>query len=520
MDLWFLILVALSVAALLRAAVNLFSSASKKKSLPPGPLTLPVIGNFLWFRKSFSELEPVLRSLHARHGSMVTLHIGSQPAVFVSSPTLAHQALVHRGAVFADRPPPLATMRVLSANQHNISSTSYGPTWRLLRRNLTAEILHPSRVRSYSGARAWVLDILVGELKSQPGGVVCAIDHFQYAMFCLLVLMCFGDKLEEKQIKQIEEVQRKLLLDLQRFNVLNFLPRLTKLVLGKRWKEFYELWECRKRVLVPLIRARSKAKRDQFSKSKEDRNGDDGNWIVSYVDSLLELELPEEKRKLEEEEMVCLCNEFLNAGTDTTSTALQWIMANLVKYPEIQERLYDEIKSVVGQAAEQVKEEDLQRMGYLKAVVLEGLRRHPPAHFVLPHAVTDDAELGGYTIPKDGTINFMVAAMGWDPEVWEDPMEFKPERFLNCGRGEGEAGEFDITGSKEIKMMPFGVGRRMCPGYGLAMLHLEYFVANLVWLFQWRTVAGEEVDLSEKQEFTMVMKNPLRAQICPRNPGT
>ncbi|XP_010026126.2 LOW QUALITY PROTEIN: cytochrome P450 89A2 [Eucalyptus grandis] len=521
MDPWFLILATLFVAALLRAAANLLSSSPEKKSLPPGPLTFPVIGNFLWLRKSSSELEPVLRSLHARHGSMVTLHLGSHPTVFVSSRALAHEALVHCGAVFADRPPPLPTIRVLSANQHNISSTFYGPTWRLLRRNLTAEILHPSRVRSYSHARAWVLNILVGELKSQPGGVVRVVDHFQYAMFFLLVLMCFGDRLEEKKIKQIMEAQRKLLLELRRFNVLNFWPWLTKLVFRKRWKEFNELWECRKRVLIPLIRAQSKANREQLRKAQEDGNDDDGDWIMSYVDTLLDLELPEEKRKLEEGEIMGLCSEFLNAGTDTTSTALQWIMANLVKYPEIQQRLYDEIKSVVGQGAEHVKEEDLQRMGYLKAVVLEGLRRHPPGHFVLPHAVTQDAELGGYVIPKDGTIDFMVAEMGWDPEVWEDPMAFKPERFLICGGGgEGETGEFDIRGSREIKMMPFGVGRRMCPGYGLAMLQLEYFVANLVWLFQWRVVAGEEVDLSEKEEFTTVMKNPLRAQICPQNWGT
>ncbi|KAI3414347.1 uncharacterized protein J3R85_016338 [Psidium guajava] len=516
MDLWFPILVALSVAALLRATVNLLSSPAEKKNLPPGPLAFPVIGNFLWLRKSFSELETVLRSLHARHGPMVTLHVGSRPAVFVSSPALAHKALVHRGAVFADRPPPLAADRVLSANQHSINSSSYGPNWRLLRRNLTAEILHPSRLRSYSRARAWVLDILVAELKSQPGGVVRVVDHFQYAMFCLLVLMCFGDRVSEKQIKQVEDVQRRLLLGVRRFGVLNFWPWLTKFVLRKRWKEFYELCEYQNHVLVPLIRARSKAKREQLNKAKED--GNDGDWIVSYVDTLLDLELPEEKRKLEEEEMVSLSSEFLNAGTDTTSTALQWIMANLVKYPEIQERLYNEIKSVVGQGAEQVKEEDLQRLDYLKAVVLEGLRRHPPGHFVLPHAVTEETELGGYVIPKDGTINFMVAEMGWDPEVWEDPMAFKPERFLNWGGG--EAGGFDITGSREIKMMPFGAGRRICPAYGLAMLHLEYFVANLVWLFQWGTEAGEEVDLSEMQEFTIVMKNPLRAQISPRNLGT
>ncbi|KAL3725391.1 hypothetical protein ACJRO7_030416 [Eucalyptus globulus] len=516
MEVWFLILVTLSVAALLRVTLNLLSSAPNKKSLPPGPLTFPVVGNLLWLRKSSSEVEPLLRSLHARHGPMVTLHMGSQPAVFVASPTLAHEALVHHGAVFADRPPPSTTVRLLSSNQQTIITSSAGPTWRLLRRNLTAEILHPSRLRSYSRARTRVLNMLGEELKSQPGGVVRVIDHFQYAMFCLLVLMCFGDWLEEEQIKQIKEVSRRVLLSQRRFKVLNFWPWLSKLVLRKRWEEVYELRECRKRVLIPLITARLKAKQEQLSKAKENRNDGNGDWIVPYVDTLLDLELPEEKRKLEEDQIVSLCWEFLSAGTDTTSTALQWIMANLVKYPEIQERLYDEIKSVVGQGAEQVKEEDLERMAYLKAVVLEGLRRHPPAHFVLPHAVKEDAELGGYTIPKDAIINFMVAEMGWNAEIWEDPMAFKPERFLNSGGG-GEASGFDITGSREIKMMPFGVGRRICPASGLAMLHLEYFVANLVWQFKWRTVAGEEVDLSEKQEFTIVMKSPLRAQISYRN---
>ncbi|KAK2631723.1 hypothetical protein EUGRSUZ_L02519 [Eucalyptus grandis] len=512
MEVWFLILVTLSVAALLRATLNLLSSAPNKKSLPPGPLTFPVVGNFLWLLKSLSELEPVLRSLHARYGPMVTLHVGSRPTVFVASPALAHEALIHRGAIFADRPPPSTTIRLLSSNQHNINTSSYGPTWRLLRRNLTVEILHPSRLRSYSHARSRVLKKLGAELKSQPGGVVRVINHFRYAMFCLLVLMCFGDGLEEKQIKQIEEVQRRMLLGQRRFYVLNFLPWLSMLVLRKRWKEFSELCECRKCILIPLIGARLKAKQEQLSKAREDGNDGDSDWIVPYVDTLLDLELPEEKRKLEEAEIVGLSWEFLNAGTDNTSTALQWIMANLVKHPEIQEKLYDEIKSVVGEGAEQVEEEDLQRMGYLKAVVLEGLRRHPPGHFVLPHAVKEDAELGGYAIPRDATINFMVAEMGWDPEVWEDPMEFKPERFVTSGGGadRGEASGFDITGSREIKMMPFGVGRRICPGYGLAMLHLEYFVAKPCVAVQVANEVCENSSKNTREAFQTNTALPLR----------
>ncbi|KAJ7982610.1 putative Cytochrome P450 [Quillaja saponaria] len=179
--------------------------------------------------------------------------------------------------------------------------------------------------------------------------------------------------------------------------------------------------------------------------------------------------------------------------------------------------ILEEIKGVMENTDEnEVKEEDLSKLQYLKAVILEGLRRHPPGHFVLPHAVTEDAVLNGYVVPKNWTLNFMVAEMGWDPNVWEEPMAFKPERFLNekCNNEGGEV--FDITGSREIKMMPFGAGRRMCPASGLALLHLEYFVANLVWKFEWKTKEGCDVDLSEKEEFTVVMKNPLEAHVSPR----
>ncbi|XWS65002.1 hypothetical protein CRYUN_Cryun05aG0053300 [Craigia yunnanensis] len=168
----------------------------------------------------------------------------------------------------------------------------------------------------------------------------------------------------------------------------------------------------------------------------------------------------------------------------------------------------------MGDGDEEIKEDDLQKMPYLKAVILEGLRRNPPGHIVLPHCVTEDTVLGEFLVPKNGTINFMVADMGWDPKVWEDPMAFKPERFLRSDDSSGEV--FDVTGSRKIKMMPFGVGRRICPGLGLALLHLEYFVANLIWKFEWKAMDRDEISLEEKQELTIVMKNPLQAHISPR----
>ncbi|XP_057416674.1 cytochrome P450 89A2-like [Lotus japonicus] len=510
METWFLFIVTLCIAALIRAIFTTITTIVATKT-PPGPPHIPIITSILWLRKSFSQLEPILRNLHAKHGPIVTLRIGSRPAIFISDRSLAHRTLVQNSAIFSDRPKPIATGKVLSANQHNISSASYGATWRALRRNLAGEMLHPSRVKSFSQTRKWVLDTLLHRLKSassqsdsNPSAAVTVVSHLRYAMFCLLVFMCFGERLDDAIINDVERVQRNLLLNASKFSILNFWPKITGFLLRNRWNELLQLMKDQEDVLVPLIRARKLAK-----------EGKPVNDVVSYVDTLLELELPEEKRKLNESEMVTLCSEFLNAGTDTTSTALEWVLANLVKYPRVQKNIVDEISDVMkGREDKEVKKEDLVKLPYLKAVILEGLRRHPPGHFVLPHAVTEDTVLDGYLVPKDGTVNFMVAEMGWDPQVWEEPMEFKPERFLNNEGKEVEG--FDITGSKEIKMMPFGAGRRICPGYNLALMHLEYFVANLVWSFEWKVPEGGSVDLSEKQEFTMVMKYPLQAHLTPR----
>ncbi|KAE9622007.1 hypothetical protein Lal_00033041 [Lupinus albus] len=519
MEIWFIILISISLVFLIKAIFSVIELCTKTKitnPLPPGPIHIPIITAMKWLTISFTEIESILKTLHAKYGPMVTLRIGSRTAIFIADRSLAHQALIQNGTLFAHRPRSLPVNKITSSNQHNISSASYGPTWRVLRRNLAAEMLHPSRVKSFTQTRKWVLDALLNHLHSdsKSNHSVKVKDHFQLAMFSLLVFMCFGQRVDDEKLNDVERVQYGLLLGINKFNVLNFWPKVTKFLFRKRWHEFLKLMRDQEEVLVPLIRERKKAKESGLLNYN--------NNPPAYVDTLLDLKLPKEgQRNLDEGEMVTLCSEFLNAGTDTTSTALQWIMANLVKYQQVQQRLVDEIEKIVTmkdiddkKEKEVINEEDLEKLPYLKAVILEALRRHPPGHFVLPHAVSEDVVLNGYLVPKEGTINFMVAEIGWDPQVWEDPMAFKPERFMNedCSKVE----VFDITGTKEIKMMPFGAGRRICPGYNLALLHLEYFVANLVWNFHWKVPKGGDVDFSEKQEFTIVMKNPLMAHISTR----
>ncbi|KAL4386580.1 hypothetical protein GQ457_09G026970 [Hibiscus cannabinus] len=501
MESWFLIISSLCIVAILKALLDLIFPRNKHSpNLPPGPPVFPFIGNALWLRKSSSQLQ----LLRHKYGAMLTLHIGSRPAIFISDHSLAHQALVTHGAVFADRPSLSSTAEIYTSNQHTISSAGYGQTWRVLRRNITTQILSLPRIRSYSPARKWVLNILKNRLAAESGiggEPVRLVDHFRYAMFCLSAIVCFGDKLDEDRIREIDGLERELQSALVNFNVLNVWPSVTRVLFYKLWGKFLKTRQRQENMFIPLIRAR-----------RNMGNHGDDQFNLSYVDSLLELQLPEEKRGLTESEMVSLCSEFLNAGTDTTSTALQWIMANLVKHPDVQEKLFMEIKGVAGEEEkEEIGEDDLQNMPYLKAVVLEGLRRHPPVHILVPHRVTRDFLLNGYLLPKKSSLHFMVSAIGLDPKLWEDPMAFRPERFLD-----GEE-PVDITGRRGIKMMPFGAGRRACPGSGLAVLYLEYFVANLVWSFEWKAAGEDGVDLSEKTMFTTAMKTPLEVHLFSRS---
>ncbi|WOL18269.1 Cytochrome P450 [Canna indica] len=478
-----------------------------KGTPPPSPPPIPILGN-LWLTKSFSRLGHVLCRLKAIYGPIFTLYIGRSPAVFIMDRTLAHHALVRKGVAFAHRPPPLSTAHALSGNLRTINMAAYGPYWRLLRRALSAGVFHPSQLSLQADARAWALDALVDELVARAkagGGVVKPSESFQLFSFRLFTLLCFGEKLDEGLISSMREAQMDTLDLAVMLRVYNLVPKILLVMFLGRWKKFLCIRRRLHDLFAPLIRARQQLRQS---------HGDTAAKLTSYLDSLLDLKHVEQGgRTLTEEEIVSLCSEFLSASADTTSTAVEWIIANLVIHQDMQEKLYEEIKSVMGGTQRAtIEENDIRRMPYLKAVVLEGLRRHPPVHLLLPHTVVEDTAVDGYVIPRGAIVNCSVAEVGRDGEVWAESMEFRPERFLGGGEGEG----VDLMGSLEIKMMPFGAGRRMCPGMGISVLLVEYLVANMVSRFRWEGVEGEEVDMTEEPGLTVGMKNPFRARIVPR----
>ncbi|KAF7084736.1 hypothetical protein CFC21_088277 [Triticum aestivum] len=452
------------------------------KALPPGPPGLLFLARFLALRRSVFHLGPILRDLHARYGPVVSVRL-SRTLVFVADRRLAHRVLVQGGATFADRPPLSDPGLLFTSGARDISTSPYGAYWRMVRRNLAAEALHPARVALYAPARRRARDSLVRDLLRARGAGddVAVRPAFRRAMFELL--------------EEVQELQLRILRSITSFPIFSFFPVLTKRLFRRRWDGYVAVRRRQDEIFLPLIRARRER---------------DADGPPCYADSLLALRVAEEGgRPLTDAEAVCLCSEFLNGGTDTTVTSLEWIMAELVNRPDIQSKVYEEFKDKT-----EVDDGDLQSTLYLKAVVLEGLRLHPPGHFLLPHGVqSDGAEVGGHAVPKGAEVNFLVADFGRDEAAWTAANEFRPERFLEGGEGYG----VDLTGSREIKMMPFGAGRRMCPGYTLGMLHVEYFVGSLVRELEWLpAVEGQEVDMTEELDFTTVMKHPLRARVVPR----
>ncbi|KAJ0837755.1 putative cytochrome P450 [Helianthus annuus] len=165
--------------------------------------------------------------MHSESYHFLQLSFGFQTNIFVGSHSLAHQVLVQKGTVFFDCPKSLITP--------DIATSSYGPSWQILRRNLVSEIMHPARIRTYSWARKWVLQILIERLlERQESEGIKVVDHFEYAMFCLLVLMCFGEKFDESKVNEIAKVHRDLLLNFRRFRVLTTFPKLGKILFRNR----------------------------------------------------------------------------------------------------------------------------------------------------------------------------------------------------------------------------------------------------------------------------------------------
>lgn len=429
--------------------------------------------------------------------------MGTRTTIIISSADLAHEAFIEKGQVFASRPKENPTRIIFSCNKFTVNSSLYGPVWRSLRRNMVQNMLSATRLKGFCDVRGSAMDKLIDRLKSEADandGAVRVLKGARYAFFCVLLTMCFGIKLDEEMIDKIENMMKRVLLIVDP-RIDDFLPLLSPFFYRQR-KKAIQVRQEQLDLLIPLIKRRKMA--------LQNPGLDKSATSFSYLDTLFDLEVEGQKTTPSNAQIVTLCSEFLNAATDTTGTAVEWAIARLIDNPDIQSRMYEEIKSVAGD--KKVDENDTPKMPYLNAFCKELLRRHPPTYFSLTHAALEPTTLGGYDIPADASVEFYLAGILHDPKIWPNPEKFDPDRFFGPGKDDA-----DITGVKDVRLIPFGVGRRICPGLTMASIHLNLMVARMVQEFEWLAYPeNSKVDFSATAEFTIVMKNSLVAKIKPR----
>ena len=202
---------------------------------------------------------------------------------------------------------------------------------------------------------------------------------------------------------------------------------------------------------------------------------------------------------------------MFTAGTDTTTSTLEWAMAELLHNPRTLKNVQAELRSTLG-PGNNLEEKDIENLPYLKAVIKETLRLHPPLPFLFPHMAMDSCKMLGYHIPKETQILVNVWAIGRDPKTWENPLEFKPERFL-----EPNMDMVDYKGH-HYEFIPFGSGRRMCPAVPLASRLLSMALGSLLHSFDWTLADGlkpDDLDMTERMGITMRKSVPLQAVPIP-----
>lgn len=236
------------------------------------------------------------------------------------------------------------------------------------------------------------------------------------------------------------------------------------------------------------------------------RNGD---RMHDFVDILLSLD---DSERLCDADMISVLWEMIFRGTDTTAILMEWILAELVLHPDAQRHVQQELDKLVSESGT-IAEVDLEKLPYMKAVIKETLRKHPPGPLLSwARLAITDVDVAGYHVPAGTTAMVNMWAITHDPALWKEPDKFVPERFLQSHGGN----DIDIRGN-DLRLAPFGAGRRVCPGMALGYGTIQLWTAHLLHKFNWIPHPQHSVNLSEVLRLSCEMKNPLYACATPRN---
>ncbi|XP_062221259.1 desmethyl-deoxy-podophyllotoxin synthase-like [Phragmites australis] len=467
--------------------------------LPPGPWALPVIGHLHHLARGLPHR--AMRDLARRHGPLMLLRFGEVPVVVASSPDAAREVMRTHDAAIASRPiGPMS--RLWFQGAEGLIFAPYGDAWRQLRKVCTQELLSVRRVHSFRPVR-----------EDELGRLLRAVA---------LATSAGPINLTEKISTYIADSTVRAIIGSRRLKdrdaYLRMLKDLFSIMPGMSLPDLFP--SSRVAMLVSRAPARIEAYRRSMRRimdgiiqeHQERRATGDGEEEEDLVDVLLRLQKEVDSQfPLTTENIKTVMLDIFGAGSETSSTTLNWVMAELLRNPRVMQKAQGEVRQALA-GHDKVTEDRLGNLHYLRLVVKEALRLHPPATLLVPRQCQSPCQLLGFDVPAGTTVIVNAWAIGRDSAHWDEPDKFVPERFEQSTR--------DFKGT-DFEFIPFGAGRRICPGMTFGLAHIELALAALLFHFDWilpGEIAAEELDMTEVSGLATRRRHDLLVAAVPRVP--
>nr|AGX93052.1 geraniol 10-hydroxylase-like protein [Amsonia hubrichtii] len=463
----------------------------RSKKLPPGPSPLPIIGNLHLLGE---QPHKSLAKLSKKYGPIMGLQLGRVTTVVISSSGVAKEVLQKQDLAFSSRSVPDA-LHAHNQFQFSVVWLPVASQWRSLRKILNSNIFSGNRLDANQHLRSRKVEELIAYCRknSQTGEAVDVGRAAFRTSLNLLSNTIFSKDLTDPysdSAKEFKDLVWNIMLEAGKPNLVDFFPVLEKV----------DPQGIRRRMTVHFGKV-LKLFDGLINERLEQRRSRGGNNDVLEVLLTTSEESPEEIDRTHIERM---CLDLFVAGTDTTSSTLEWAMAEMLKNPDKMKKTQAELAEVIGKG-KTVAEADVARLPYLRCAVKETLRIHPPVPFLIPRRTEQAVEVCGYKVPKGSQVLVNAWAIGRDETLWDDALAFKPERFLES--------EVDMRG-RDFELIPFGAGRRICPGLPLAIRMVPVMLGSLLNSFDWKLeggIAPKDLDMEEKFGITLQKAHPLRA---------
>nr|AYV65219.1 flavonoid 3'-hydroxylase [Rosa hybrid cultivar] len=487
----------------------LFSGKSQSHSLPlpPGPKPWPVVGNL-------PHLGPFphhsIAELAKKHGPLMHLRLGYVDVVVAASASVAAQFLKTHDANFSSRPPNSGAKH-LAYNYQDLVFRPYGPRWRMFRKISSVHLFSGKALDDLKHVRQEEVGVLAHALANSGSKVVnlaqllnlCTVNALGRVMVGRRV---FGDGSggDDPKADEFKSMVVEMMVLAGVFNIGDFIPSLEWLDLQGVASKMKKLHKRFDDFLTAIV--------------EDHKKGTSTAGHVDMLTTLLSLkeDADGEGGKLTDTEIKALLLNMFTAGTDTSSSTVEWAIAELIRHPHMLARAQKELDDFVGHDR-LVTESDIPNLPYLQAVIKETFRLHPSTPLSLPRMAAESCAINGYHIPKGSTLLVNVWAISRDPAEWADPLEFKPERFLPGG----EKPNVDVRGN-DFEVIPFGAGRRICAGMSLGLRMVHLMTATLVHAFDWALADGltaEKLNMDEAYGLTLQRAAPLmvhpRTRLAP-----